>query len=111
MRFMMMMPAVYEHNAPAYITLPADAVEQMTKYDQPLPNAGVMLTGQGLHRQCLAFVGVLTATCARSPTVCGQSHQRPMGRPQTDVGKCQRRRTLHLLPDTTLLGILHATLY
>ena len=50
MRFLMMMiPAVYQHDTPADFTPPADAVEQMTKYNQELLKAGVMLSCEGLH--------------------------------------------------------------
>lgn len=50
MRFLMMMvPAVYQHDTPADFTPPADAVEQMTKYNQELQKAGVMLTAEGLY--------------------------------------------------------------
>ena len=50
MRFLMMMiPAVYQADTPADFTPPADAVEQMTKYNQELLKAGVMLTAEGLY--------------------------------------------------------------
>ena len=46
---MMMIPAVYHSELPADFTPPADAVEQMTKYNQEVLKAGVLLTGEGLY--------------------------------------------------------------
>jgi hypothetical protein len=50
MRFMMMMiPAVYQHDTPADFTPPVDAVERMSRYNQELQRAGVLLSLDGLH--------------------------------------------------------------
>ena len=50
MRFMMLMiPRVYQHDTPADFMPPADAVEQMSKYNSELQKAGVLLSLDGLQ--------------------------------------------------------------
>lgn len=50
MRFMLLMiPEVYRHDAPANFVPPADAVAEMEKFNQAMIDAGVMLSGDGLH--------------------------------------------------------------
>jgi len=50
MRFMLLMiPEVYRHDVPEGFAPPADAVEQMGKFNQAMIDAGVMLSGDGLH--------------------------------------------------------------
>jgi hypothetical protein len=50
MRFMLLMiPDVYRHDVPEGFAPPADAVEQMGKFNQAMIDAGVMLSGDGLH--------------------------------------------------------------
>jgi hypothetical protein len=50
MRFMLLMiPAVYQQEVPEGFVPPADAVEEMGKFNQAMIDAGVMLSGDGLH--------------------------------------------------------------
>jgi len=50
MRFMLLMiPAVYQQAVPEGFMPPADAVEEMGKFNQAMIDAGVMLSGDGLH--------------------------------------------------------------
>lgn len=50
MRFMLLMiPAVYQHDVPEGFVPPADAVAEMGKFNQAMIDAGVMLSGDGLH--------------------------------------------------------------
>lgn len=50
MRFMVMMiPDVYQRPAPADFVPPADAIEKMSRFNEELVKAGVMLAGEGLH--------------------------------------------------------------
>ena len=54
MRFMMLMiPAVYQgskgKNIPSDFAPPADAVEEMTKYNEELAKAGALIALDGLH--------------------------------------------------------------
>jgi hypothetical protein len=59
MRFMMLMiPSVYQSNngkkAGADFTPPADAVEQMMKYNEKLAKAGALISLDGLHSPATA---------------------------------------------------------
>lgn len=50
MRFMLLMiPNVYQQNAPADFVPPADALEQMGKFNQAMKDAGILLSLDGLH--------------------------------------------------------------
>lgn len=50
MRFLVMMiPKVYQHDVEPGFTPPADAIEQMMKYNEELAKAGVLLSLDGLH--------------------------------------------------------------
>ena len=50
MRFMLLMiPEAYKHESPPDFVPPADAVAEMGKFNQAMIDAGVMLSGDGLH--------------------------------------------------------------